>query len=63
VNFRDLRPVIPNASTSAGSQILLRELDATVFQFPSVRSVEYRINGSCAAFFEWLQLACAVRSR
>ena len=63
VDFRDLRPVIPNASTSAGSQLLLRQLDATVFQFPTVRSVEYRINGSCSTFFGWLQMACAVRSR
>lgn len=63
VNFRDLRAVIPNASTSAGSQLLLRQLDATVFQFSTVRSVEYRIDGSCARFFEWLQLACEVRSR
>ena len=63
VDFRDLRPVIPNASTSAGSQLLLRQLDATVFQFPTVRSVEYRINGSCSTFFEWLQMACTVRSR
>lgn len=63
VDFRDLRPVIPNASTSAGSQLLLRQLDATVFQFPTVRSVEYRIDGSCSTFFEWLQLACTVRSR
>jgi hypothetical protein len=63
VSFGDLRPIIPNASTSAGSQLLLAQLDATVFQFSTVRSVEYRIDGSCARFFEWLQLACAVRSR
>lgn len=63
VNFRDLRAIIPNASTSAGSQLLLAQLDATVFQFSTVRSVEYRIDGSCSRFFEWLQLACAVRSR
>lgn len=63
VNFHDLRAVIPNASTSAGSQLLLRQLDATVFQFSTVRSVEYRINGSCATFFEWLQLACRTRTR
>jgi hypothetical protein len=64
IDFRDLRPVIPNASSSAGSQILLGELDATVFQFPNVQSVEYRIDGSCEVFWEWLQVGgCPVVER
>jgi spore germination protein GerM len=58
VDFRDLRPLIPGASSSAGSEALLRELNGTVFQFPGVRSVEYRIEGSCALFWEWLQYDC-----
>jgi spore germination protein GerM len=58
VDFEDLRTLIPNASSSAGSQMLLRELNATVFAFPSVKSVEYRINGSCDAFGEWIQVGC-----
>ena len=56
VDFGDLRSVIPNASTSAGSRLLLSQLDATVFQFPTVTSVIYRIDGSCQTFGEWLQL-------
>ena len=63
VDFADLRPVIPNASSSAGSEMLLSELDSTVFQFPRVHSVEYRIDGSCSAFYEWLQAACQVHQR
>lgn len=64
VDFRDLRPVIPNASTSAGSQMMLGELNATVFQFPSVRSVEYRIDGNCEVFWEWLQVGgCPIVER
>lgn len=64
VDFKDLRPVIPNASTSAGSQMLLTQLDATVFQFPSVHSAVYRIEGSCEAFTEWLQFGgCEPRTR
>jgi hypothetical protein len=63
VDFADLRPVIPNASTSAGSERLLSQLDATVFRFASVRSAEYRIEGSCEAFTEWLQIGgCDKRS-
>jgi hypothetical protein len=64
VDFGDLRPVIPNASASAGSQLLLSQLDATVFQFPTVESVVYRIDGDCEAFTEWLQLGgCDPRTR
>lgn len=55
VDFKDLRPVIPNASTSAGSTILLGELNGTVFAIPTVESVEYRIDGRCDVFWEWLQ--------
>lgn len=61
---RDLATTIPNASTSAGSARLLAELDATVFQFPTVTSVEYRLDGDCEAFSEWLQYGgCEPRTR
>lgn len=50
-----LPDVIPNASSSAGSAQLLAQLDATVFQFRTVESVEYRLGGDCGAFSEWLQ--------
>lgn len=64
VDLRDLRPVIPGAGSSAGSALLLSQLDATVFQFPTVSSVEYRIDGSCTAFTEWVQLGgCTPRTR
>lgn len=64
VDFEDLRPVIPNASASAGSARLLAELDATVLQFRTVESVEYRLEGSCTEFNEWLQLGgCEPRER
>lgn len=64
VDLDDLRPVIPNASTSAGSRRLLAQLDATVFQFRSVESVEYRLEGDCEAFNEWLQYGgCERRTR
>lgn len=60
VDFHDLRPLIPNASSSAGSALLLDELDSTVFQFPDIRSVEYRMDGSCELFWEWLQYGCHI---
>jgi hypothetical protein len=55
VYFTGLNTIIPNASTSAGSQMLLSELNATVFQFDQIRTVWYLLDGSSAAFWEWLQ--------
>ena len=58
VDFRDLRPVIPNAVSSAGALMLMGELSATAFQFPGIQRVEFRIHGSCEALMSWLQLGC-----
>ena len=63
VDFRGLDRLIPNASSSAGSMQLLSALDSTVFQFGTVDSVEYRLDGSCDAFWEWLQRGCEVVRR
>lgn len=58
VDFRGLDGLIPGAGSSAGSARLLASLDSTVFQFPSVDAVEYRLDGSCDAFWAWLQREC-----
>jgi spore germination protein GerM len=63
VDFADFRAALTNASTSTGSQILLAQLNATVLQVQEVAAVEYRIHGSCSAFWTWLQRACTVVSR
>lgn len=63
VDFRDLPELIPGASSSAGSEQLLMSLDSTVFQFDWVESVEYRLEGSCDAFWEWLQRECQIVMR
>ena len=55
VSFRDLRPIIPNASSSCGSEALLSALDATLLQFPAIRSTRYSFLGDEVAFYEWLQ--------
>ena len=60
VDFADFSGVIPNASTSAGSQVLLASLNATVFQDDEVTEIEYRFDGSCDAFWNWLQTECQV---
>lgn len=63
VDFHDLRPLIPNASSSAGGVSLLNELNTTVFRFAGIRSVEYRMEGSCDLFWEWLQYGCRTVTR
>lgn len=55
IDFRNLSRVIPNASSSCGSSMLLAQLNRTATQFPSVRRAVYSFNGSRAAFYEWLQ--------
>ena len=58
-----LTSAIPNASSSAGSAALLASLDSTAFQFPAVDSVQYRLEGSCDGFWEWLQRGCTTVRR
>ena len=57
VDFRNFSRVIPNASTSCGSALLLAQLNRTALQFPTVRRAIYSFDGSRRAFYEWLQLA------
>lgn len=58
IDFVDFSRVIPNASTSCGSEALLAELNATGFQFSQVNRITYSFEGSCKAFGEWLQMSC-----
>jgi len=61
--FQDLKTIIPNASTSAGSQMLLSHLDSTMFQFDFVQRVNYTLEGNCDDFWEWLQMGCHIVTR
>ena len=56
IDFRDFSRIIPNASTSCGSALLLAQLNRTARQFPSVTRAVYSFDGSVSAFYEWLQL-------
>ncbi len=55
IDFRDFSRIIPNASTSCGSSLLLAQLDRTARQFPSVSRAVYSFDGSVPAFYRWLQ--------
>ena len=56
IDFNDLQSLIPNASTSCGSEALLAQLNQTVLQF--VPRVRYEMLGSCPMFANWLQREC-----
>ncbi|SDB80418.1 Sporulation and spore germination [Raineyella antarctica] len=58
VNLTDIRTVIPNASTSCGSQALLAQLGTTAQQAGMTPQVRYAIEGQPKAFWEWLQMGC-----
>lgn len=60
VDFKDFSAASPNASTTAGAGQMLRELNMTVFQFKSIHEAEYSFDGSCNAFWKWLQGNCQV---
>jgi hypothetical protein len=55
VDFRNFSRLIPNASSSCGSALLLAQLDRTATQFATVRRTVYSFDGSRKAFYEWLQ--------
>lgn len=63
VDFADFRPFMGGASTSAGAAMLLSQLNATAFQVDDVAAVDYRIDGSCRLFWEWLQSSCTIVER
>jgi hypothetical protein len=63
VDFGDLPAAIPNAGSSTGSFHFLMELNGTVFAIPGLEAVEYRMDGSCEAFWNFLQRGCQVVPR
>jgi hypothetical protein len=58
VDFQDFSGIIPNASTSAGSTQFLDQIAGTIFQFDGVREADLSFDGSCDAFWNWLQRGC-----
>jgi len=56
IDFQDFSRVIPNASTSCGSGLLLAQLNRTARQFPTVKQAIFSFSGSRDAFYNWLQM-------
>ena len=63
VDFTEVGERVPNASSSAGSRVLMMELDGTVFSVPGVAAVRYEWDGSCERFWEFLQRECRIVER
>jgi hypothetical protein len=63
VDFNDAI-IINNASTTTGGTYFMAELQANLFQFPVVDTIEFRLNGSCLAFGDYMEIGeCAVWTR
>ena len=60
MNLRDIRVLIPNASSSCGSQQLLAEITETLQHTRQIDQVILAIEGNPTTFYEWLQLGCDV---
>lgn len=58
VDLKDVRQLIPNASSSCGSAQFLSEMTNTLKQFVSIEKVVFAIEGNPTTFYEWLQLDC-----
>jgi len=59
VNLKDIRPLIPAASSSCGGADFFAEVGNTVKAAAAVQRALYAIEGDPAPFYEWTQIGCA----
>jgi spore germination protein GerM len=58
VDFADQIRAVPNITTSGASSQMSRSLAFTIFQFPSVQAVTYRIAGDRDAWCDFFGIVC-----
>lgn len=58
VDLKDIRSIIPNASSSCGSAQILAQIRETLQQFPEINDFRVAIDSDPAPFYEWLQIGC-----
>jgi hypothetical protein len=58
VNLTDIRNIIPNASTSCGSQSFLKQVEETLKHDRKIKDVRFAINGDPQTFYDWIQIGC-----
>jgi hypothetical protein len=59
VDIKDIRSIIPNASSSCGSAALLAQIEETLKHNRDIDKVIVAINGNPETFYDWLQLGCS----
>jgi hypothetical protein len=62
VNLKDIRPIIPNASSSCGSAQFLSSVGETLKHDRQITAVYYAINGNPQLFYDWIQIGCDVKT-
>jgi len=62
IDFTGLE-TIDDLSTPTAADFFLANLGANVFQFDTISSVEYRLGGSCEAFYALLARECRIETR
>lgn len=58
LNLKDIRPIIPGANSSCGSQMFFTQIETTLKNIVPVEKVLYAIEGDPVAFYEWIQIGC-----
>lgn len=58
VDLEDIRNVVPNVSSSCGSEQFISSVEETLFQFGGIKKVIFAIDGNPETFYEWTQLGC-----
>lgn len=58
LDWKDLRQVIPSASSSCGSTGFLKPIEATLKEFPTITKVIHAIDGQPSIFYNWIQIGC-----
>lgn len=56
-------PEVSNVSTSTGGMIFNTILNANLFQYPEVEEIEYRVDGSCDAYWAIFEGDCFIHTR
>ncbi|MBI4948317.1 GerMN domain-containing protein [Candidatus Berkelbacteria bacterium] len=60
VNLKDIRTLIPSASSSCGSAQFIAEVESTLEQFNTVKKVVNAIDSDVEKFYEWVQIGCQI---
>jgi hypothetical protein len=62
VNFKDIRSLLPNITTSCGSAEFLAQAGETLKHYRTIKKVIYAIEGDPETFYEWMQFGCSAEN-